>query len=114
MKQILLAGVAVLALSGAADAQSCGGCGYAMTTDLVNICATCCWSNGCPSYVVTIGNDHLTGCDSNDKTPSEAIDCKIKYWRAETDRAQKRVDEEQKLLDHAKERAQAFENAKGK
>ena len=51
-------------------------------------------------------------CDSRDKTPAEAIDCKIDYWQGQVKDAQDRLTAAQNAVDHAKERVQAFTDAK--
>jgi hypothetical protein len=54
----------------------------------------------------------LTGCDSNEKTPKESVECKIKYWEDEIKDKKDAVEKAQKALDNAKERLEAFKAIK--
>ena len=54
----------------------------------------------------------LTGCDSNEKTPKESVECKIIYWEDEIKDKKDAVEKAQKALDNAKERLEAFKAIK--
>lgn len=54
---------------------------------------------------------HITGCDSNEKTPAEMITCKVEYWRKEVERLQAKKADVEKELTKAQERVSAFTDA---
>jgi hypothetical protein len=103
MKRILAA-VAVVIL--------CHGTAYSQTSSfwVSTPCGNCTsWCDNCAG--VTIGADHVTGCDSNERTPTESLDCKLAYWQKETEKLQKQRDEVDGKLTKAKERTDAFKAA---
>ena len=97
MRKLLLAGVAVLALAGSARAD----CYY--TTN-----GAPCMGSSCCTNIFAF-TDGVPNCDANDKTPDEAAQCKLTYWRKEVDRRLKARDDAQAALDKANERVRAFE-----
>ena len=107
MNTLKIAAVAfVISLSIASAQAQCGNCAVPP------------YSNGtlmCSSVIGYCGASVSADCDSNDKTPTESLDCKIAYWNKQLDDAKKRDDQAQKDIAHAQERIQAFTDArKGK
>ncbi|TAL02652.1 MAG: hypothetical protein EPO08_06470 [Rhodospirillaceae bacterium] len=102
LKVTTLAAGLLLAMVSAARANCC---------DTINDCGSC-WTTT-PVPAITIGESSLTGCDSNEKTPNEAVDCKLAYWKVQVEKLQKeRVDLDGKIA-RAAERLDAFKAAGG-
>lgn len=81
-----------------------GGLGWALAQSGVTSCGGCV-TNG--SYAVM-----YDGCDTNDRTPAEALDCKLDAWRKRLAEAQQRKSAAEKDIDKAQERIAAFTDAK--
>lgn len=67
----------------------------------------------CPTSTTTWSPDtsisrYTLGCDSNEKTPTEAIQCKVEFWQKQVKERQETAERAQKALDEAKERLAAF------
>lgn len=95
MRTLIIA--AVVALPALAHADCCiVGSNNSITT---------CWG----SCMTTLSSPD---CDSNSKTPSESLDCKLDYWRKQLEDAQHRRDLADKDITKAQERIGAFTDAK--
>lgn len=81
-----------------------GGLGWALAQSSA-ITGCCLVTNG--SYAVM-----YDGCDTNDRTPAEALDCKLDAWRKRLAEAQQRKGAAEKDIDKAQERISAFTDAK--
>ena len=90
----LIGAIALVGLIGAAHAQA------------LNSVPTL----SCSGYIC--GYDPEPSCDTKDKTPAEAVQCKLDYWRKEVTRRTKAREDAQSELDKAADRVHAFEAVK--
>ncbi len=85
------------------------------TTSLVQAQSTSYMLDGSGNVLpyIRFGSDNtLTGCDSNDKTPAESVECKLAYWQKKVVDLKKERDALDEKLTKAQERVQAFGDAK--
>ncbi len=77
-----------------------------------NCCTTTTGITSGTGTIVMGGYDYIpTDCDSNQKTPTEAIACKLDYWKKRVEEIQAEKAAIEKRLAAAQERVSAFTDA---